>query len=258
MAALYNRRPNFPISERISRQHGFFNNEGWQFRGRNEFSGLDDFGSYNTIVADPGHLTSFITDADGIYPSTVGTTAADIEGVFAKLISWVGFVEDDGTEVPPNYTRSRAAGGTVNIDVIFTTELNIVAGDADELLLSLALFPADNSAPVQHLYRTSSSNVTASFPLPNVIRISLALVLDDGGQPAKNGIEILGNYRAFPQPTFNSASQPRMNIDDTFHITTVAETGHTAVDLCPLATSTILVPFPEDATKGASTLTVVA
>ena len=246
MAALYTKRPNFPISERIARQHTFFNNEGWQFRGRNEFSGLDDAGSYNSLIADPGHLTDFITAPDGIYPTGTGTTDSDIRAVFQRLISWVGFTDDEGREVAPGSTRSLAAGGNINVDIVFVVDLDLVAFDNTNFQIDLIY----NSFTDETFSPSSTNSIVVSQPLPNVIRTTIPILAGI----TNDTIYKTGEWNVTPVPSISFI----FTLPTTTHITTVGETGHAAVDLCPLAAPSTIVIINRDAVLNASSLTIVA
>ena len=243
MAALYTQRPNWPTNPRVSRQSTFFNNEGWQLRSGTELSGLDDATSFSTLIADPGHLTDFITAPDGIKPTGFTTYST----VFQRLLSWVGFTDENGKEIPIGYTRSIADGGSINIDMVFVTDITFTG--IPNLFVGVIGIGTDTEIR----FRDVSPNVITSFPTPNIIRFTINLVLDAGTGSFSEGIDTPGIYRLFP----GTSTTPRLFINSTT-ITTVADTGHTAVELLPSSISGLVVEFPSEAIENAQTLTIVA
>ena len=241
MSALYNRRPNWPTNPRVARQSTFFNNEGWQLRSGTEFSGLDDATAFSPLIADPDHLTEFITAPDGIFPSGGGNGVIPTQSAIEKLISWVGFVEDDGKEVSLNYTRSLAAGGTVNIDIVFLTDIDIVAPATNPLNNLIVFINRDGDASQLGIVPTVPG-VVVTLPTPNIIRWTMEL----GTVVVFNDID---TYRL---------SSARLSIQEPIHLTTVAQTGHTAVDLVPAATGNFISSLSTEATENSSSLTIVA
>ena len=244
MSALYTKRPIWPSGERVSRQSTFFNNEGWQLRSGTELSGLDVADTSYTLIADPGHLTDFITAPDGTYP----TGTQNIRTVFTRLISWVGFTDDEGREVAPGSTRSLAAGGNINVDIVFVVDLDLVAFDNTNFPITLLY----DSTTDESFSPSSTNSIEVSQPLPNVIRTTIPILAGI----TNDTIYKTGEWNVTPIPSAGLSFI--FTVPTATHITTVGETGHAAVDLYPLTASSTQIFISGDAVLNASSLTIVA
>ena len=239
MAALYTKRPNWPSGERLSRQYVVFTNEGWQLKAGNELSGLEPSSENTTLIAEPNRLTNFITDADGIYPSTVGDNESEIAAVFNKLISWIGFVDENGKEIPPGHTRSRGAGGVVHIDIVFITEVAFRAIP----IISYIEFSRDLSTSSIFIEGGAGIFTLVGNSPTNVLRMAVNI-----------GASVFGTNDVYRLDTSVAA----LRLGGANHITTVAEPGHTSTDLFPTPTGVITIPLSAGAYTGASSLTMVS